>query len=322
MFVNMAFQDWLLYAYFGTFVVALLFGSGPHRGAQLVRVGLDVIALSVGLVVTRGEILKRDSVPSAAVYRLTALGATFLSYFQLQHILPAVSSRALDAGIYELDMKLFGYEPALEWDRFVSPVTTEWFAFFYFGYFAILAAHVVPFVTVVKDQRLSARFALGAIMLFCIAHATYMLVPGFGPYRYFADRFEHPLEGPVFWRLVLDTVTANGAQKDIFPSLHTAAPTFFFLFSFRHRHLKPFKYTWPFLGFATSQIIIATMFLRWHYLIDIVAGIALATFAVVASTRIEAWEYARRIRLGMPTVFGPRPIGFTDEGPALSPSRG
>jgi hypothetical protein len=221
----------------------------------------------------------------------------------LRDILPAVSSRAMDADIFAFDMRVFHVEPSLAWDAFVSPTTTEWFAFFYFGYFAILAMHVLPMMLVERDMQRLAHFSLGIFMVFCGGHLVYMLVPGYGPYRYLADQFSHPLSGGVFWRLVRETVDAGGAQKDIFPSLHTAVPTFFALFSFRYGKTFPFKYTRWVMGFLASQIICATMFLRWHYLVDICAGIVLATLAVVVPAYVIPWEKRRREAFGVPPTF-------------------
>jgi hypothetical protein len=288
--------------------VALVLGSGPNRVPQIQIILSDIVVFVIGIVLTRGGFLAFGSMAHSVVYRLTIFGTFFLSYFQLQGILPAVSSRSFDAEIFAIDQSFFGFEPALAWDRFVNPATTEWFAFFYFGYFFMLIAHIIPFLVAGRDKRLTARFALGVYMVFCIAHVLYMVVPGYGPYRYLANQFENPLDGGLFWNLVTQAVSSSGAQKDIFPSLHTGVPTYFVLFSIRHRHLAPFKYTWYFAAFFASQIIIATMFLRWHYLIDICAGITLAAGCVVLSTYLEEWESARRGKLGVPPVFDEPPL--------------
>ena len=52
----------------------------------------------------------------------------------------------LDNGLYQLDLALFGFEPAIAMDAIVTPFTTEWFAFFYFGYFFLLAMFVTGMV--------------------------------------------------------------------------------------------------------------------------------------------------------------------------------
>lgn len=300
---GLAVQDAVVAAYLCTFLVALAFGEGPGRVASMQRVLVDLGILAVGLVLTRGQILRPGTLAHGLVYRLTIFLAVFVSYFQLRDILPAVSSRAYDATIFAFDERVFGVEPSLAWDRFVNPQTTEWFAFFYFGYFFFLALHILPMMFNAQDERRLAHFSLGIFSVFCASHLLYMVVPGWGPYRFLEARFEHQLEGGLFWGLVKTTVEAGGAQKDIFPSLHTGAPTFFALFSFRYRQKFPFKYTWPLMAFAATQIVGATMFLRWHYLIDIFAGLTVATTSLLVSERVIAWETARRERAGLPPVY-------------------
>jgi len=218
-----------------------------------------------------------------------------------------VSTRDVDASIFAFDMRVFHVEPAVAWDRFVSPQTTEWFSFFYFGYFFVLAAHVLPFMFVVKDTRLLARFSLGIFGVFCTGHMLYMLVPGYGPHQYLA--FHNQLSGGVFWGLVKGAVEVGGAQKDIFPSLHTAVPTFFALFSFRHRKQLVFRYSWPVVAFIATQIICATMFLRWHYLVDIFAGLTLAATSLLVSERLILWETRWRARHGVGPSWVPLTLG-------------
>lgn len=305
LFRSLAAQDWLITAYFLVALCAVIAGSGPGRASSALRIGVDIAILWTGLIVVRGEMLRPKSFASALIYRASVFGTVVLSYFQLREILPAVSSRALDAEILRIDMRLFGFEPALAWDRFVTPATTEWFAFFYFSYFILMVIHSAAFLLAVKDRDLVARFSLGIFTVFCVAHLVYMAVPGYGPYKAFPEAFQNKLAGGLFWGLTWDTVQAGGAMKDIFPSLHTAAPTYFTIFAFLHRDRIVFRYTWPALALFTSQIIIATMFLRWHYLIDIFAGLTLASSAAVIAVKVGAWEKGRRERMGAPPVFSP-----------------
>jgi hypothetical protein len=172
-------------------------------------------------------------------------------------------------------------------------------------YFLIVVAHVLPMLFWVRDDEVVESFGIGILLVFLTAHLLYMLVPGWGPYWYLNGSFSHELRGGTFWRLVRDAVEAGGAQKDIFPSLHTAAPTFFAWFSFHHRKRPPFKYTWPVIAFLTTQIILATMFLRWHYLVDVIAGLALAGTACTLGHRIARWERAKRARLGLQAAWTP-----------------
>jgi membrane-associated phospholipid phosphatase len=123
-----------------------------------------------------------------------------------------------------------------------------------------------------------------------------VLVPGYGPYRAIAGEFQHALPSGMWLNVVMEAVAEGGAQKDIFPSLHTAAPTFIALYSFRHRALPPYRYTWPLVLFFAANIIVATMFLRWHWLVDVVAGLALAVTSQVLSVWVTEHELVRRAR--------------------------
>lgn len=301
---SFASQDWLFIVYFGALLLALAFGRGDNRSACLVRVSADLGVYLFVLAIVRLHVLRWGGVASALLYRVTIIAALLASFFQLREILPAVSPRAVDARIYDFDLHVFGFEPSVWLDQFVRPATTEWFAFFYFLYFLILTVHVIPML-LSRDSVLLARFALGILIIFMTAHLLYMVVPGWGPYWYLKGTFMHELEGPVFWPLVREAVDAGGPQKDIFPSLHTAVPTFLAIFSFRHRQRLPFRYTWPIVAFLATQIIVATMFLRWHYLVDVVAGLVLAATASVVTHRLADWEHGRRERLGVQPAWMP-----------------
>lgn len=300
---NLAAQDLLIVGYLLVLTFAVLTGKGPGRHISLQLVTADLVGFGIGIVLTRGGILRHGSFANALVYRLTIFLPVFLSYFELRWILPAVSPHSVDANLLALDLKVFGFEPALAWDRYVNPHTTEWFAFFYFSYFFLLIVHVLPMMLLGRNLGRLAHFSLGVISVVIFGHILYMLVPGWGPYHHLAGRFEHTLEGGLFWRMVLAAVEGGGAQKDIFPSLHTALPTYFAIFSFLHRRALPFRFTWPPMAFACSQIIVATMFLRWHYLIDIFAGLTVATLAALVSRKIVRWEATHRRKRAVTPIF-------------------
>ena len=209
---HLAVQDWFLGAYFFILACAVAFSSGEKRTESLQWVALDVCLFVGALYLTRGGVIRRGSFANNLVYRVALLVAFLGSYFQLRIILPTVNSRVLDADILAFDLKTFGYEPAMAWDRFVTHSTVEWFAFFYFSYFFLLATHVLPMMLADRNSKRLAHFCLGTFMVYVVGHIGYMLVPGFGPYHHLAGQFEHPLEGGLFWKLVIATVEGAAAM--------------------------------------------------------------------------------------------------------------
>lgn len=300
---NLAVQDVLVATYFCALLFALAIGDGPNREACAWVVLADLAFYVIAVVITRGGLLRYGTFTNGFIYRVAMLVPVFLSYFQLKQIAPAVTTRAVDAQLVAFDLHVFGVEPSLAWDRYVNPHTTEWFAFFYFGYFFLLSAHVFPMMLNASNRFRLAHFSLGILFICCMGHIGYLIVPGWGPYKHLAGQFEHPLEGGLFWGLVKATVEAGGSLKDIFPSIHTAIPSYFAIFSYMHRRAFPFRYTWPILAFASTQIIGATMFLRWHYLVDIFAGLTLASTAALLSHRVVTWETLRRKERKLPPIY-------------------
>lgn len=279
-------EDWMVLAYLGVLFGAVGAGSGPRRPMALGVTGV-ILGAYVFLQKTAHESLIRS--PGRELIRRLALVFGVLgSFAELHYVLPTATERAVDATIYGFDHAVFGMEPAEAWDRFVRPATTEWFSLFYFNYYTVILVFLVPFVIFGRPGRLLQEFAFGFLFIFCVGQTVYMLVPAYGPYAYLAGHFQHPLDGPFWWKLVTRAVDSGegAARKDIFPSLHTAAPTFLTLFSLRHRRLPVFRFTWPVMGMIASQIVIATMFLRWHYLVDVLAGLGLAGLGVWSGRKV------------------------------------
>jgi len=53
------------------------------------------------------------------------------------------------------------------------------------------------------------------------------------------------------------------------------------------------------IGFFAANIIISTMLLRWHYAIDVVAGLILGSAAGWAAPRLADFEARERVSAGM-----------------------
>jgi membrane-associated phospholipid phosphatase len=295
--VELAYQDWLVLGYFLILLACAGFvAPSPSRDRCLIGFGALLVVFLAALMAVR---LRALSGPLWAplVYRIGVYGSVQASYFFLRDLLPIVNTtRNLDATLYQVDLVIFGFEPAVVLEQWVSPLTTEWFSFFYFSYFCLLAFHIFPILALARNQQLIGEFSFSMLWLFCFGHIVYMLVPGYGPVVALSHEFQTPLPSGLWYDMVMGTVSSAGAQMDIFPSLHTAAPAFLTLFAFRYRRRLPYRFTWPILAFFTVNIVIATMYLRWHWIIDVVAGLLHAYSALLLAELLTRRELARRSR--------------------------
>jgi len=298
-------NDWIVLAYLGllNFGVLISNSTGPERDRAWLHVAMLLIVFStVVLGLIRGGILTHPFFCPLA-FRLSHYGCIQLTYFFMRGLLPIVNPGSLDRDLHEFGVRFFGVEPALALESWITSGTTEWFAFFYYGYFFVLGLHVIPIIFFSRHARILHEFALGLLLVLGVGQSLYLIVPGYGPSNGLPTLFTRELPAGVWWNLVEQLVATAGAQKDIFPSIHTAAPTFILLFSFRNRAHLPYRYTWPLAAFFSFNIIVATMFLRWHWLVDIVAGLALALFAYVGSVKGTRWEIEHRRRRGLPPAW-------------------
>lgn len=295
----------MLAIYLVVLVAEVAAGAGPHRPLAAGLVLGDIGWFAIAVVLAR--LVAKPHRIGEGFYRLTLIALVIASYVELRWILPVVTTRTYDAELLAFDLRVFGVEPAIAWDGSVSPISTEWFAFFYYSYFFLLGSWIFPTTFLEKREDALIEFAFGIIVVFSTAHVLYTIVPAVGPHLYWPG-FERELTGRVWWPRVEGMVAAAGARTDAFPSLHTAAPSFIALHAFRQRK-RPGVYRWAWIptSFVVSQIVVSTMFLRWHYLVDVVAGLLLAVSVWAVAPTVARYEISRRRRACLPPVFAPVP---------------
>lgn len=292
LFQNMAVQDWVVTAFHSYMLLRVLAAPDSADASFARKLALFLLTLTVcTIVLARGELLPKGRW-RALVYRLGVFTPVVLSYFEMRTLLPALQPVLLDTQLLAIDDAIFVVTPSVWLQRLNSPGYIEWFSFFYYSYFYILTVMLVPSLFLDKGRRLQ-ELLIGAMTVACLGHIGYTLVPGLGPYATLA--FDEPIHGGFWWGAVRYAVDGAGAMMDIFPSLHTAYPTFFALHAFGHRDRAPFKYAWPVLAFFAANIIVATMLLRWHYGIDVIFGLMLA----LTARRVSVWVGEREEHRGI-----------------------
>ena len=299
-----ALQDLILIAYL--FAVSVLVWRAPPSDVKTwCARGLYACICAIVLACFAGRGLSQmSSTARSGIYRGVLVGVLLTNYLMLRVLLPLVRSDAVDGALLRVDLGLFGVEPALWLERFNRPGVVEWFSFFYFSYFWLGMIYMLALVWICRLGPHTAEFAIGTLLVFCVGQLGYTAVPGYGPARYLASSFHGPLIGGLFWWCVSRTVAVGGAMKDIFPSLHTAAPIWFTLYAFR-RARRDARWRLPagVTAFMAANIVVSTMLLRWHYAIDVIAGLLLASATALIAPRLAAWEDRFRRSLGYDAVW-------------------
>jgi len=283
---NLAVQDVIALAFHAYLLLRVSIAPDSPNAVVARRLALALFVVTASCItLTRGEVI-RDQRARAITYRLGLFVPMVLSYFEMRVLIPALQPELMDHQLFAIDRWLLGTSPSIWMEAWNFEPIVEWLSFFYYGYFVVLALMLVPSLLIGEGRRQHELLA-GALLIVATGHFLYTIVPGAGPYA--TIRFHQALHGGFWWKQVEVAVATAGAQLDIFPSLHTAFPAYFTLHAFAHRQAQPFRWLWPIIAFVALNIIVATMFLRWHWFIDVAVGLLLAfaarRFAVAVANR-------------------------------------
>lgn len=271
--VDVLLVGWLL----ATVALVLLF-SGRIPNAGWVAFGhLAAAAAYVGL---------KRAAPKNRALLMAYLVSPFvliLAVFQgMGLIIPHLREQTADAALAALDVRLFGSDPTrwLEGD-----LTPGWASLLQYCYLTYYVIFVVLAVALLRRSR--GRFCLshsGAVVgCLLTTYLGYYLVPALGPRGHFEYAAPLPLDGVAAGiNRVLDDL--EYIKLDAFPSGHTALSVLNLLLLFRLRSFTRWYLVLPVLG-----VIVSTVVLRYHYAIDVLAGLLCTLIWFPWGLRLTRW---------------------------------
>ena len=206
-----------------------------------------------------------------------------LCYKEMAILIPALRRTDLDAQVAWLDYSLWGAHVSVWLERLQNPWVTELLQLAYTLYIPslVLVAVVLWAKGLYPDFR---YYALVLSLGFLACYAGYFLVPVRGPRFYLASLQHTSLQGVWLFKEmqhVLDQM--ESAHYDCFPSGHTAM-TLIAWWCSRRASAKLFA------GFSVYTVLIvsATVYLRYQYTIDLLAGAVLAAGLLAVTPRVYA----------------------------------
>ncbi|WP_373230221.1 phosphatase PAP2 family protein [Cohnella sp.] len=215
---------------------------------------------------------------------LARVMASFLvmlfSFEAVTHFITAKGLPIKDAALQDWDSFLFGGKQPAEWlepinnhplTLFLSVIYLAWFAFTYGTIFLMWWS----------GRRALLEYTAAALMTFYIGYLIYILIPAFGPI--FTYTYSTSMTGLTAMMMDRNIFTP---VADAFPSLHTGISVIMFIL------VRKYSKRW-FLLYSpvVVLVIISTIYLRIHYVIDVIAGVALAlATAWLCRKLIVRWE--------------------------------
>ena len=202
-----------------------------------------------------------------------------------------------DSVFIAIDHWMFGVHPTQWLHQFSHPVLTEILQVAYSSfYFLLIIIGIDLYQRKNKDAFEHSFFAI--VYGFFLSYLGYLIMPAIGPRFTLHDfsRLNEELPGlfitPIFRTLLnagesIPDGTLNPAalvQRDVFPSGHTQMTlVVMYLAAKYHSRIR-----W-FLWISGSLLIIGTVYLRYHYVFDLIGGAAFFAFTVWSAPKVEQW---------------------------------
>ena len=200
------------------------------------------------------------------------------NFSELHFIVHNVRPQDLDYMLIRIDYALFGVHPTVWLERLHHPVLTEYLQLVYTSFYFL---PLILIILLYKQNRMEEfdYFAFIVVYGFYSSYLGYFLVPAIGP-RFTLEYLQSfPLHGLGFAEKLQHVLnTLENIQRDAFPSGHTEITLLTMYFAAKY-HRKYF-YVLLIIG---SSLIFSTVYLRYHYVIDVIGGAVFALFVVLTA---------------------------------------
>jgi len=194
-------------------------------------------------------------------------------YKEVEHLASAFGNWSLTWLVRDLETSLFHGQPSIYLsERLPWVPLSEFLHFSYLAYIFLIPG--IGGYWYAKHRPYFFELIFVATLTYLTSYLFYILFPVDSPF-YLATPLGPPFAGHLFYDLVHIVSRHGGARGGAFPSSHVSIATMIFLLTW-HRERRLCLFISP----VILGIIIATVYGRFHYALDVIAGIGLGTLTV------------------------------------------
>ncbi len=195
----------------------------------------------------------------------------------------------VDPILIRWDLLIFGTHPTIWMERWIAPWLTDLMSFFYGSYYFL----PVVFVLFLYLKKRGVEFDESVFVLtfgYYLSFVGYILFPAIGPRFTLTHLQSVPLEGSFltdFVRDILNSLEHN--KRDCMPSGHTQIALMALYLAYRYERVLFYIYLPIICG-----LILSTVYLRYHYVVDLIAGMFTALGCLLIAPRIYTYWKGER----------------------------
>lgn len=252
--------------------LTLLFHNSIESPVKLLLIytGLLVVQIYLGKVSPSKGI-------GRFVYDIVFPVVMILTVFDtMTELVPGIRPHDIDHLLIRADYFIFRTYPTVYLERFFNPVLTDILQIGYSSYYFL----PVILGVVLKLQGRDNEFDEGItfiLLCFFLSYVGYILFPALGP-RYAMEHLQSfPMKGNGVYEWISSLLNSiEGIKRDAFPSGHTGISLMVLHLTFRYE-----KRLLPIFIPLVTLLIIATVYCRYHYAVDVLGGVGLYILTLI-----------------------------------------
>jgi hypothetical protein len=206
------------------------------------------------------------------LYYFSPILFVFLIYQSLGDLIPSLHSD-IDPWLIRIDFSLFGVHPTLWMERWIFPWLTDIMSIAYVSYYFL----PVTLLVLLYLQQRTADLELSLFVLifgYYVSFVGYILFPAIGPRFTLSHLQVVPLDGSFLTDLIRDTLNTLEHNKVLMV-----------LYLSRRYERLLFYFFFPLI----CGLILSPIYLRYHYIVDVIAGGVVAVGCVLIGPRLHEW---------------------------------
>lgn len=251
-------------------IVSLTFYEKIPHAKTLVFIYTALFLVQIFLV-KNGESLRRNKVADLSRSIVFPVICVLVIFESLELLVHDINPKDIDPFLIRLDYLIFGDHPTVMLESLYTPIVTDILQVAYSTYYFL----PISFGLILKLRRRDSEFdrtVFFILLCFYLSYIGYILFPALGP-RYTMNHLQSSeLKGIFIAESIQEILNRlEGIKRDAFPSGHTAVVLV--VSGLAYRFHKGFFYaTIP----VITLLIFSTVYCRYHYVVDVIGGIALA----------------------------------------------
>ena len=185
-----------------------------------------------------------------------------------------------DAFISQIEFEIFNFQPSIVFSQIFS---NYWFSelmnFGYFSYYLLI--FFIPVIFYFKKPEHFQQMLFSLLTSFYLFYLFFIIIPVVGPQFYFQDSLgEFTPQGP--FGFVISFIQEVGeVPTGAFPSSHVGISLLLGYFIFKH-----FRKYFVFLVIIISVLILSTVYIKAHYVLDVIASILVTPLFYYISNKL------------------------------------